>query len=258
MKEKKLRKEWMPESVFHRIWDCYHVSRSQMLWQQLVQGYLPFVEHVLRQNATGCPQGMDWDDIYQYGVVGLLEALNRYDPCQNPNFTAYASKRIQGAVYDGLMKFRGIRRSSLRKRRLMRSCAEQVQHELMRCPTHEELMQRLGMEARTYYESLNEAAELDVVSLESLDYKDILLRDEAAERQPDRNVSEDMTRQVLREAVGKLTVMEQCIIRMHYFDGLSLREIGRRTGYSGSWISRNHAVALEKLQSMKIRDRLEK
>lgn len=262
MKEKKelqQKKRWMNEAVFEKLWGCYSISRNPKILERIVSGMLPLVESIVQHCTSPLYTDLERDDIYSYGVVGLMEAIKNYDAEKNPNFTGYAYIRIQGSIYDGIVRFRGLRRNHLRKRRRLQLQVEEAQQELARDPSHREIQMRIGLEEQEYLQILSEEQSLHILSLESLENGDFALKDERTpESYMENIITKDVMQNVLRESVKKLAPIEQKIIRMHYYEGLTFREIGRRMGCSKTWISRNHKTAMQRLKNMKIRERIEK
>jgi len=253
--EKDLRKGWLPDPVFNKLWACYHISHDPHVLENLVSGSLPLVEYVIRRSVYQNMATMDKEDIEAYGIIGLLEAIQRYDPKKNPNFTRYAAIRIQGAVYDGVLRFRGLSRNYLRKRKWVMKQMKEVQQVLERDLTQQEMYEILGMESAECRKYWSEEQSLQMLSLDTLENKEYYLKDmQTPEYYMDEDEREELLYVALENAILKLPPLQQTIIQMHYYQKIALREIARRTGYSHSWIIKVHKAAVETLKSMKIDD----
>jgi RNA polymerase sigma factor for flagellar operon FliA len=209
---------------------------------QVVREYSDYVMRIARQVKRTLPPNVDTEDLVGYGMTGLLEAAQRFDPSLGANFSTFSYYRIKGAIYDGLRSMGTLSRSEYKKQKFeekaqayLKDCRDCPPNSLTTDPEHElnELARKVQRMVTIYVTSM-ESNELNAIP------------DEASMRADDQ-----MARLQLYEkmsaAIGKLSSTDQEIIKSYYFDELSLEEVGKKLGLSKSWTCRKHAKAVEKL-----------
>ena len=212
----------------------------------VVARYTPFVKSITAKIRRGLPEHIEFDDLIDYGMIGLLEAASRFDPEAGAHFMTFAYYRIRGAVYDGLRQMGWLSRSHYRKARFEAQANDYLEGFVQDAPVRE------GDELEASVGSLADAVEgLAMVFITSLDA-------ENAEELVDPSTAVDekiglaQTKKILRDAVVKLPEQERMMMELYYFKGLGLQEVGEKLGVSKSWACRLHARVIEKLKRMVI------
>lgn len=212
----------------------------------VVARYTPFVKSITAKIRRGLPEHIEFDDLIDYGMIGLLEAASRFDPEAGAHFMTFAYYRIRGAVYDGLRQMGWLSRSHYRKARFEAQANDYLEGFVQDAPVRE------GEELEASVGSLADAVEgLAMVFITSLDA-------ENAEELVDPSTAIDekiglaQTKKILRDAVVKLPEQERMMMELYYFKGLGLQEVGEKLGVSKSWACRLHARVIEKLKRMVI------
>src|SRR5437667_12229802 len=138
------------------LWQDYRKSRDQRLRDRLILNYAPLVKYVAGRLGSGLPAHVDEGDLVSYGLLGLIGAIERYDPDRDVKFETYAIARIKGAIIDELRAMDWVPRSvRARARHIERAIAE-LEAKLHRAPTDEEIAGKLGIEVEELDESLHE------------------------------------------------------------------------------------------------------
>lgn len=228
-----------------------HVSGTQCR-EQLILRYTPLVRYVAWRVAARLADTVERQDLVSYGMFGLIDAIDRFDPGRGVKFESFATLRIQGAIIDELRALDWAPRSVRSRARWVATAREALQQRLHRRPTTAELAAELGWEPADV-----RAAEVDhegsfITSLhEAGDDEDDLhpreqIEDITAE-DPALAAEVEMTRLVLAQALAGLPDRERAIARLYWVEGLSLGEAGRLLGISESWACQlytNAALAL--------------
>src|SRR5262252_5794394 len=137
---------------------------------EVLRQYLPLVRRVVQRLAARKPPHIELDDLVSWGIVGLLDAISKYDPSKEASFSTYAQFRIRGAVLDHLRSLDWVPRSVRQKASLIEKITHQLEGKLGRPPTEEEIASELGLELDAYQELLTKVGEMSLFSLEDLGF----------------------------------------------------------------------------------------
>ena len=206
------------------------------------------MKYVAGRIAVGLPASVDRADLVSAGIVGLLEAIERFDPERGPTFEAYAIGRIRGAILDELRAADWVPRSVRAKARAIEAAYQELEARLQRVPTDDELAAAAGM---------------TVAQLQRRAQRDRRQRprgprgarrhsgDVLADRRegPAGMVEEVETREVLAEAVRRLPERERTVLALYYVEALTLAEIGHVLGVTESRVSQIHTKAVIHLRA---------
>lgn len=214
---------------------------------------LPFVEQLARRVAATMPHSIDLGDLVQDGVIGLIDAAERFDEKRGIKFETFAERRVRGAMIDALRKDawpRGVRR----QRRELEAAREALRRELGCEPSLADLAARVGSDekklGRTIVRintieatsSLNTGENMDDASMPA-----VLMPSEP--EQPDSAYEKEETRERVRAAIATLPSREQTVIGRYYFNEATMKEIGAEIGVNESRVSQLHARAIRKLRA---------
>ena len=220
--------------------------------QDRIAASLPFVESLARRMASTMPHSIDLGDLVQDGVIGLIDAANRFDEGRGIKFETFAERRVRGAMIDALRRDawpRGVRRV----RRELEAAREQLRRELGAEPTLADLAKRVGSDVPrlertilriTTIESTSPMANLETIDSASLPA--VLVPSEPLS--PHRLFEQAEMRDRVREVLETLPVREQKIIRLYYFEEATMKQIGQAIGVNESRVSQLHARAITRLR----------
>lgn len=218
-----------------------------------IEEFAPLVKRIAHHMMAKLPASVQVDDIIQAGMIGLLDAVNRYEEAQGAQFETYAAQRIRGAILDELRAAdwlpRGIRKSMRKIENAMRA----VGHKLGRAPGEQELADHLGIPLAEYQHMLQEARGYQLLYYEDLTASD---DDNFFDRHTDRAhpspleemIDEDM-RERLIESIEELPEREKLVMGLYYEQELNLREIGEVLGVTESRVCQLHSQAIARLRS---------
>jgi RNA polymerase sigma factor for flagellar operon FliA len=237
------------------LWARYKESRDPAVREVLVEHYLPLVRLVAGRLALGLPNQVELDDLESFGLFGLLEAIERFDPNRGVKFETYATTRVRGAIIDGL-RAETWAPALRQKARQLEEVESRLESQLGREPSEEELAEGLGLTVHELHRRRSEISAALVVSLE-----DVVLNEDVegltvADRLPDPNSPDPISealfvecREILAEAIETLTEKERLVITLFYYEGLTAKEVAKVLGLSVARISQLHSKALLRLRA---------
>jgi RNA polymerase sigma factor for flagellar operon FliA len=225
------------------IWSEYHRSREPALRNRLVVQYSPLVKYVAGRMRSRLPHTVEQDDLVSDGVLGLMDAIERFDPARGLSFQTFAVPRIRGAIIDGLRAMDFVPRSVRDKVRIVQQAQHALEEKLGRLPEDEEVARELGVGVSQVRELTRQTSSAHA-NLDDFDLADELgsAAAETAVEQGDVNAS-------LMRVIDELNERDQVVIALYYFEGLTLAEIGRVLGVTESRISQVHSRATALLRA---------
>ena len=221
--------------------------------EQRVTQFTPLVKRIAHYMMAKLPASVQVDDLVQAGMIGLLDAINRYEGSLGAQFESYASQRIRGAILDELRQADWAPRSLRQKARRIEAAVTVLEQRLGRSPTEKELAGELKISLAEYQEALQDARGAQLVYYESFQKdEDESFLDRRCQ-DPRDNPLEAMLNENLRatliKAIGDLPPREKLVMGMHYEQELNLREIGEVLGVSESRVCQLHTQAIARLRS---------
>ncbi|MBI3178890.1 MAG: sigma-70 family RNA polymerase sigma factor [Deltaproteobacteria bacterium] len=214
----------------------------------LADKYTPYVRSIAGKIKKAVAKEIDFEDLVEYGMIGLFEAADRYDPKFGANFMTFAYYRIRGAIYDGLRGMGWMSRSEYAKARFEERANEYLAELAM--------AQEQGSEApeNPFEHAVQDLASavqgLAAVYITTLDGTEALQVTDPEERLADEKLGLEQARKLVRETILKLSDQERELLEMYYYKEQSLEEVGEKLGLSKSWTSRLHARVIEKLHRL--------
>ena len=209
----------------------------------LVERYRPYVYSIAKQVSNSFPVKIDFEELVGYGMVGLLEAAERYDPSRKASFVTFSYYRIKGAIFDGLRQM-GILTRTPNEAWVRREAAL---HDLAQTTADDELKShpaKVEDEIQTVEKFVDSLIPAYLLSLSEENAPDV------ADARALQNISIELreTVKIVRETVRELPEKEREIIESLYFRHLSTTELAKKMGVNKSWVSRLHAKAVTRLR----------
>ncbi len=234
-------------------WQLWLDKRDKESADFLIQQYIPLVQYHVKRISVGLPKNLRLDDLFSHGLLGLYDALEKFDHKRDLKFDTYASFRIRGAIIDGLRKDDWMPRSIREKSKKIEHTIEKLEQRYMRHVTPEEVAEVLELPTEDITGTITEGLFANLLSLEddganeSGDQLSYAIEDKRAE-QPDESMVVQEKYKQLAEHIATLNEKEQLVVSLFYFEELTLTEIGQILGLSTSRISQIHSKALFKLR----------
>lgn len=220
---------------------------------QLVVHYAPLVKRIAYHLMAKLPASVQVEDIIQNGMMGLLDAINRYEDGLGAQFETYAVQRIRGAMLDGLRENDWLPRSLRRDMRRIEAAIHSLEQQNGRSPSEKELAETLGMALPEYQKMLQEARGYQLVYFEDFreeegdDYLDRHFGDSSND--PMEVLLDKSMRDALIKAIEDLPEREKLVMGLYYEEEMNLREIGEVLGVSESRVCQLHSQAVARLRS---------
>ena len=240
-----------------RLWVEYKSARDQTLRDQLLLHYSPLVKYVAGRVAVGLPQNVEHADLVSYGIFGLIDAVEKFDPERGYKFETYAIARIKGAILDELRSIDWVPRSVRAKARALEKAYAKLEGQLHRTPSDDEVASELGLTEDQFQTLLGQLSFVGLVALDEL----LSVSGERGESMtlgdtiPDAGDGpvgayevEEM-RQLLAESINRMPEREKIVLTLYYYEGLTLAEIGQVLGVTESRVCQIHTKAVLQLRS---------
>ncbi|AVF22520.1 RNA polymerase sigma factor [Paenibacillus larvae subsp. larvae] len=235
------------------LWKAWKEAGCLEAKQSLLEQYLPLVDYVSSRMSNGLPRNVAKEDLASFGVLGLMDAVEKFDHTRGLQFETYASWRILGAVIDGLRQGDWVPRSLREKAKKIEDAYQKLEQHYLRTVTDAEISEYLGVEEEEFRQMLQEINVTSICSVddpikeEESETRLSLLIDEKA-KNPEYKVNEFYLKETLARAIEKLTEKEKIVVSLFYFEELSLSEIAEVMSLSPSRISQLHSKAILRLR----------
>ncbi|CAM4339961.1 FliA/WhiG family RNA polymerase sigma factor [Paenibacillus phoenicis] len=235
------------------LWERWKEHGDLEAKKQLIEKYLPIVDYVSGRLAVGLPKNVSKDDLASNGVMGLIDAVEKFDYKRGLQFETYASWRVRGAILDGLRQGDWVPRSVREKAKKIEEGYQHLEQQYLRSVTDAEMSSYLNVSEKEFQSMLQEVAVMTLCSLEDpireeeSETRLTLLVDEKA-KNPDYKVREFYLRESLAKGIEKLTEKERTVVSLLYYEDLSLSEIAEVMSLSPSRISQLHSKAILRLR----------
>lgn len=238
------------------IWREYKRTNDPRLREKLIIMYAPMVKFIAGRIAMTTPPNVEFDDLVSYGIIGLIDAIEKYEPKLGSKFKTYATIRIKGSIYDELRLQDWVPRSVRQKAKELEDTYASLEHKLGRSATDEEVAQSMNITIDELNQIALEISGTTVTSLDDLRY----IGGDSDERSvmdtveshtvpgPEVGIEREEIKKLLVEAINKLPQREREVIALYYYEELTLREIGEVLGVSESRISQLHTKAIMRLR----------
>jgi RNA polymerase sigma factor for flagellar operon FliA len=235
------------------VWKQWKEEGSNTAKQSLIENYLPLVEYVSGRLAIGLPKNICKDDLSSYGIMGLIDAIEKFDYLRGLQFETYASWRIKGAIIDGLRQGDWVPRSVREKAKKIEDAYQKLEQQYLRSVSDSEISEYLQVTEQEFHHMVQEIAVTTVCSIddpikeEESETRLSLLVDEKA-KNPEYKVNEFFLKETLAKAIDRLTEKERTVVSLFYYEELSLSEIAEVMCLSPSRISQLHSKAILRLR----------
>ncbi|MEN1966850.1 FliA/WhiG family RNA polymerase sigma factor [Lentibacillus sp. N15] len=240
-----------------QIWDQWVKHHDHDAANALIQHYMYLVTFHVERIASHLPTSVSKDDIKSFGLIGLFDAIKKFDPNRDLKFDTYASFRVRGAIIDGLRREDWLPRSIRDKTKRIEKVSRELEQHLQRSPSSQEIADRLGIDAKEVETLVRDTLFANILSIEenpndsSSDHKEgigYIIPDEMSVI-PDEQIVQSELYGELAKGIQSLNEKEQLVISLFYHKELTLTEIGEVLGLTTSRISQIHRKSIFKLRN---------
>lgn len=231
---------------------CYKQFNER---EEMIIKYLPYVKYIASRMLMGLPPGVEFDDLVSYGIIGLIDAIEKFDTSKGIKFETYATLRIKGAIIDELRKISWMPKSAFSKLTQLNVARENLETKLNREPSEQELAEYLGITVEDVRITESYINYLSVVSLDDIFFKsddeDIQVKNMIENEnspQPEKIIEEEEKIFILKKAIDMLPEKDKLVLQLYYFEKLTLKEIGKVLEITESRVSQLHSRAILRLR----------
>lgn len=242
-------------AALEALWGEFHRAHSPGARERLILHYAPLVKLMAAGMASRLPSSVETADLVSYGLFGLMDALDRFEPERGFRFETFARQRIRGAILDELRALDWVPRSIRAKARRIEQATEHLERRLGRSPSDEEVAGELG---ESLEELRDDIVQVSFASVTALDAEsrsgdgvtEVSLLDALASGSvaPRARFEEQETHLLLRDAVRNLAERDRAVVVLTYFEGMTLAEVGEVLGVSESRVCQIHGRAIRELR----------
>jgi RNA polymerase sigma factor FliA len=240
------------------LWLEYRRTGNQAIRDRLILTYAPLVKYVAGRLGSGLPAHVDEGDLVSYGLLGLMGAIERYEPDRDVKFETYAIARIKGAIIDELRAMDWVPRSVRSRAREIERAIAELEAKQGTAPTDEQIAAKVGITVEELEESLADIARSSIAALDELwtvsgsggDQIALIdtIEDEDAP-DPQSTLSQTEMKEAIADAIARLPEREKLVVTLYYYEELTLREIGEVLGVTESRVSQLHTKAILRLKA---------
>ncbi|MCL1947510.1 MAG: FliA/WhiG family RNA polymerase sigma factor [Chitinivibrionia bacterium] len=244
-------------SDINELWKQYRESGSKVAKDKLLAEYAGLVKYIADRVGYSLPRSVDRQDLVSCGILGLIKAVETFDPTKDIKFETYASHKIRGAILDELRSLDWVPRSVRQKTKYVQKAYAELEEELGRTPYDDEVCKHLGLSMEEFEKLLADSAPVNVFSLDATfskddDSKDMSISETIEDMDTDNPLQKlgyDEVKNILKEAIMTLPEKEKLVIALYHFEELTLKEIGVVLNITESRVSQIHSKVMLKLRS---------
>ena len=240
------------------LWREYRRTGDKTIRDRLILSYAPLVKFVAGRLGSGLPAHVEENDLVSYGLLGLIGAIERYDPDRDVKFETYALARIKGSIIDELRAMDWVPRSVRSRAREIERAISQLEAQLHRAPSDEEIAAKIGITTEELDESLTDISRSSIAALDELwtmssgSGDQVALIDTIEDTkgpEPQSALDQSELREAIAESISRLPEREKIVVTLYYYEELTLREIGEVLGVTESRVSQLHTKAILRLKA---------
>ena len=219
-----------------KITDKYEAATGSNFSEALILEHLPLVKRIAVHLRARVPRFMEFDELIQAGMMGLIKAARSYDASKGVAFEGFATIRIKGAMLDEVRRMSYLPRSAVAINRSHDESASELSSRLGRLPSSSELAEFMGKESDDMERERGEAQRFETTSIENMPEVIQNIAEDESQR-PDMLMEQSQMHEALENAIAALPERDQLIVSLYYVDELNLREIGETIGVSEARVS---------------------
>ena len=228
----------------------YPITESER--KRLIEEYTPLIRFIAKKISMRLPANVDVEDLVSNGVIGLMDAIDKYDSTRDNKFKTYAEFRIRGAILDGLRAQDWVPRSIRDKAKMLEKSYIHLESTLGRPPTGKETAEHLGITAKEFYNLLNQVQPVNMMSIDTAsafnNERKSFLHLLQGDSDPFSYLNVKSVKTEIKRMIAELPERQRIVLSLYYYEGFNLRKIGSILGVTESRVSQLHAQAIQRLK----------
>lgn len=233
------------------LWIKYNETKDKNIKNLLIENYIDLVKIISGRMYNYYGSKIEFDDLVGYGILGLIDSIDKFDLSKNIKFETYAQIRIKGAIIDNIRKLDWIPRSLRKKSRDVQNVILHLENKYGRNPSNLEIAEELNISLEELEILLSDISSFNISSLEELliNKGDYIIESNESNNRPDEAYEENEIKEFLAASIDTLQDNEKKVISLYYYDELTYKEIGLVMNLSESRISQIHSKAILKIKN---------
>ena len=220
---------------------------------KIVVEYIPLIRFIAKKISIRLPANIELEDLISSGVIGLMDAIDKYDSNRDNKFKTYAEFRIRGAILDELRSQDWVPRSIRDKAKLLEKANLELESELGRLPKEEEVAKKLNLPMENYFVLVNQVRAVNLVSIDEAQKFSVTDKKQLFEvlqkgSTPFKNISVKSLKRIVHKSIEELPERQRILLSLYYYEGFNLKKIGSILNVTESRVSQLHAQAVTKLR----------
>jgi RNA polymerase sigma factor for flagellar operon FliA len=237
------------EAEVNKLWEKYHKERTPELKNELVMHYIDQVKSIVLRMLPTYKGYSSYDDMLSCGILGLMDAIDKYDISKKVKFEYYAAMRIRGEIIDNIRRQDWAPSSLRRKIKTISNAYSELESSLSRAPTDAEIAESLGMREEEVQKAMEKSHMFNVLYFEEMTHENHIWECADAGSPMEEKLEDDEMVKILGELIEKLPEKERLVVTLYYYEELTLKEIAQILGVSESRASQIHSKAVMLLRS---------
>ena len=220
---------------------------------KIIEEHLPMIRFVARKISAKLPPHIDYEDLVSNGLIGLVDAIEKYDPKRNNKFKTYAEFRVRGAILDALRSQDWIPRSIRDKAKKIEKAKQVLEQKYSRAPEEKEIAEELNVSLESYHGLVTKTSKVSLISINDIAFfnkndKNSILKILENENSSLNIINKKSIRRVIAKAIQELPEKQRVVLSLYYYEEYNLRKIGKILNVTESRVSQLHSKAIEKLK----------
>lgn len=237
--------------MIEELWREYSKDKSLEARERLIMACLPYVKSSAYRLVIYATSSQDAGDLINAGIIGLMDALERYDPAKGASFKNYARYRVRGSIMDEIRAMDWVPYSTREKARKIEKTMQELGENGDKSPDEEDMALAMGISLKKYYETLQEVSRMTLSLLEDAFHSDDIA-DEfegMSTHDPESELMQSETVNVVGNAIENLPEKERFVVTLYYYEEMTMKEIGQTLNISESRVCQIHSSAILRLHT---------
>lgn len=236
--------------MIEQLWKEYNDSKDTKVRDQLIIACLPYVKSTAQRLSIYANSAQDTDDLVNAGIIGLMDAIDRYDPFKGASFKNYAQHRIRGSIMDEIRSMDWVPYSTRDKARKIEKIYAELENNGNKDPVEQDMANAMGMTLDQYYNALLEISRMTISLLDDIFHDDDeITSDDNTMGDPEKELLMTETEALVGEAIEKLPDKERLVVTLYYYEEMTMKDIGKTINVSESRVCQLHSSAVLRLHA---------